>query len=119
MNTLELLLAQYAEECGEGTQAAVKILRFGLLSPRPKDGKTNLQLFVDEYNDILGTMQLLSAEIEKAIGQPIEGLGDPVAIQARIEKIGRMAAVSYNLGLLQADGLPEPTNPIQSANAAS
>lgn len=117
MNTLELLLTQFSEECGEGTQAAAKILRFGLLSERPKDGKTNLSLLVDEYNDILGTMQLLSAEIEKYLGHPVEGLGDPVAIQARIEKIGRMAAVSYNLGLLQADGLPPPTDPIQSQKA--
>lgn len=115
MNALELLLFQLGEECGELTQASSKIARFGITSVRPKDGKTNLELLVSEYNDVLGTMQLLAAEIESITGEKIVGLGDPVAVKERMDKIVAMAGISVKLGRVTIEDDPALNESVRAA----
>lgn len=63
MKTVELLLVQLMEECGEVTQAASKILRFGIDDFHPRDPElTNKRRISQECGDILGMIDMLIAD---------------------------------------------------------
>jgi len=49
-----------AEELGEMQKEVIKAIRFGLDSTDPKTGVTNYTAMVEEFNDIIGTLEFLS-----------------------------------------------------------
>lgn len=60
MNRKEHLLTILSEECNEVAQAVSKALRFGLQDHHPKNNnKTNENLIIEEYIQLVGTMNLL------------------------------------------------------------
>lgn len=68
MNETEYLLTVVAEECAEIAQRAAKAARFGLEqiqdSPTENpDGLTNRVRIVAEYNDLIGTLQMLGLDV--------------------------------------------------------
>lgn len=100
MNALEFLLTHVQEECGEITQAAAKILRFGLDSRDPRTGEINVDKFVKELNDLQGIIELLK---QLPVLEGLPGLHDPEAVQNKIKKVLRYARDSQALGILTED----------------
>jgi len=68
MNTTNHLITCLAEECGEVAKECHKALRFGLddkvtrdpLGPRGTEGPTNREKIVDELNDLMGLVRMLT-----------------------------------------------------------
>lgn len=70
MNRTEYLLTVVAEECAEVAQRAAKAARFGLdqiqVDPHENpDGLTNRERIVGEYNDLIGTLQMLGLDVQR------------------------------------------------------
>jgi hypothetical protein len=96
MNSLEMLLAQGAEEGSEFAQACVKILRFGPDSTF--QGESNLMQLRKEFIDVLGVASLLQDEgLLPRMNDPEVAFG----VQAKREKVKRYMDVSEQLGTLQ------------------
>ena len=92
MTRSEHLLVILMEECMEFAKDASKSLRF---SPDSNyDGVTNREKLQREYNDILGTLELLEAE-------GIHVTRDENLIQAKINKIECFLEDSKRIGTLK------------------
>jgi NTP pyrophosphatase (non-canonical NTP hydrolase) len=59
---LKAVLIHLASECGETTQAAVKVIQHGPLSKNPKEKppKTNVRALEEEVGDVLALVELLT-----------------------------------------------------------
>ena len=69
MKESEHLLTILSEECNEVGQAVSKSLRFGLKDCHPKNNnKANEELIIEEYIQLVGTMNLI---IDEGIIRPI------------------------------------------------
>ena len=98
MSEIQHIMGCLSEECGEVVQQVSKINRFGLDCYNPKGdvNKTNEQLLNDEFNDILGVIEMLQ---ERGINiQP-----DRDKIEAKKQKVIRYMGVSRELGLLEKE----------------
>lgn len=60
MNRTEYLLTQLSSECMEVAHRVTKALQFGLFEVQPGQEFNNEQRLIQEYTDLLGTMDLLS-----------------------------------------------------------
>lgn len=107
MDRVQYVVNLISEEGSEIAQAADKALRFGLFDTDPKKGITNLQALVGELNDLQAVLSLLVEELTE-LGIPIEGLDDPVAIDAKVNKVLKWAARSKDNGTLR-EGLQDLT----------
>ena len=63
MNRKEEVLVILAEECGELTQAAIKVLRFGADGCPPNSEETNKTQLEKEMGDVLAMMRLVDEEV--------------------------------------------------------
>ena len=94
MNRKEHLLTILSEECIEIAKEISKALRFGLEDHHPTQVGTNSKKINDEYNDLLGVMQMLINEGHLKIEV------DPLKIQAKMEKVEKYLKYSEEHGTL-------------------
>lgn len=80
-----LLLLQ--EEAAEVSQAASKVIRFGLVSNYTDVPNRNVQELAKELTDILAVISLLCERTD--IGITINGITDPEKIHAKLDKISK------------------------------
>ena len=66
MNRLEHILTIASEECNEVAQRITKSLRFGLLNIEEGQENTNLDRIMEEYTDLVATLELLEKEIKNS-----------------------------------------------------
>jgi hypothetical protein len=59
MNKEQHILCKIAEEASEIAQIALKSAIFGLSDIYPTIGKSNYELLIGEFNDLLGVMEML------------------------------------------------------------
>jgi hypothetical protein len=97
MTRKEMLLTILIEECNETAQRATKVLRFGLNEVQEGQSLTNAQRLIYEFNDIVGTMELLSGE--KHIPYHMDG----VASGLKKIKIDEWLRYSEECGTLTKD----------------
>jgi hypothetical protein len=105
MNVSEHLITCLAEESGEIaqiagriSQAAHKALRFGLNDGYPGTNRTNLRDMVQEFNDLIGVIELMHEE-----GIVLDGLYDRAAIEAKKEKVRMYMVYAEDRGCLQRE----------------
>jgi hypothetical protein len=91
MTREELLLIQLSEELSEMQQEIAKMLRFTPEHVLESSGKSNLDRFNIEYNDMLGILQLLRSD-----GLPI-AVHDYIAIENRMKKTEEYLKISERL----------------------
>lgn len=94
MTRVEMLLTILAEECMETAQRASKAIRFGLNEVQEGQGLDNAQRIIYEFNDIVGTMEMLSGE--KHIPYHV----DAVAAGLKKIKIEKLLTYSFQQGAL-------------------
>lgn len=94
MNYAEHLFTCVAEEGGEITQAASKILRFAVDGHYP-DGTSNIEALVKEVNDLMGVLELIQHH-----GIELPGLYARAAIEAKKQKVLGYLQVSKERGTL-------------------
>jgi hypothetical protein len=97
MNVTEHLMQCVAEECGEITQAAMKCTRFAMDGAYP-DGRSNVYVLEQEYNDLLGVIELLQEQ-----GMDINVRRD--LINAKKIKVVRMMEIARERGALEPEGI--------------
>lgn len=97
MNVSEHLLTCLAEEGGEIALAAHKALRFGIDDGYPGTDRTNRCDIVQEVNDLLGVIELLSEH-----GITLDGLFDRSAIEAKKAKVRKYMDYAAERGCLAA-----------------
>ncbi len=107
MNPVAYLLSVVAEEAGEVVKAACKILRYGWKGNRTVEGATNQQDFIDEYNDLMGSVEYLEEVAEAELGIDLRGLRSRKAINAKKAKIYRTSKNALKAGTLDSP-LPLP-----------
>lgn len=83
------LLLKLMEESSEVTQAASKLIRFGLVGKNPKDVKTNVQNLSSELSDLLAIIHLITNELKINIKE--EDISSPEILK---EKINRFSEYS-------------------------
>lgn len=81
------LLQKLQEEAAEVTQAASKLIRFGLVGQSPYSDKTNIQQLAAELADLLAVIGLIVHESELPISY--EDITDTEVIKAKIDKFRR------------------------------
>lgn len=94
MNTPEYLLSVVEEECNEIAQRATKAQRFGLAEIQPGQELTNKERLIQEFNDLLGTLELL-------FGRPFIHCVRPSMIEAKKAKVQKFMEYSRELGMLK------------------
>lgn len=99
LDPLHYALNLVGEESAEIGQQSAKSLRFGLLGPVPRTGKTNLQTLQDEITDLVATLRVLNLELVKR-GLPTISISDEPNIQRKVEKIAAFAQYSIDEGIL-------------------
>lgn len=107
MEPVSYLLNIVAEEASELVKAACKILRFGWKGKRTVKGASNQQDLIDEYNDLLGTIEYLEEVAESELGITLHGMRSRKAILAKKAKIYRTAQSALKEGTLNRP-LPPP-----------
>ena len=95
MDKIHYLLMCLMEECGEISQAAGKVGRFGISSKPPNGGLPNNEYLVLEINDFLGVLELLKEE-----GVDLSGIGNREAIEMKKKKLLHFMELSKNLGIV-------------------
>lgn len=97
MNKEEYILTCLIEECSEIQKCATKALRFGLndKDPRKKDSLTNKEKLIDEINDCLAILDLLTDENILP-----KNLVNSEKIQGKLDRIIAFASYSRKLGKL-------------------
>ena len=93
MNRQEHLLTIVGEECSEVHQVCSKALRFGLEHKKPDQSHTNHIRLLQEFNDLLGAMELL-------FQCPIENLISRTDMEAKKERIEKFLEISKECGRL-------------------
>lgn len=109
MEPVQYLVTIVAEEAAELGKAAIKILRYGWKGERSKATATNQQDLIDEYNDLLGTMEYLEQLAESELGINLIGLRSRKAIDAKKAKIYRTSKGALKAGTLSSP-LPLPSD---------
>lgn len=100
MDQLQYVAGLVAEEASEIAQAALKVSRFGIRSVDPATGQTGLQKLIAELNDLEGVLLLLDEELQ-AQGLSLDGRGDKKAIDDKVQKVLKYAAISIERKLLR------------------
>jgi len=112
MDSTEHLLTCLAEECGEVAKECAKALRFGLddqvtlnpHGPRGTTGPTNREKIVDELNDLLGVVIMLTQR-----GILPENWQDFARQDAKTHKVARYMDYAVRVGALSRhSGNAEP-----------
>lgn len=96
MTKEQYLLVKLAEEASEIAQIALKCTHFGINDKRYENGKSNIELVEDEFNDLLGVIQMLETE-----GVKIKE--DKDKIFNKMVKVGKYMKYSQKLGLVEYD----------------
>jgi NTP pyrophosphatase (non-canonical NTP hydrolase) len=94
VNKREYFLTKLVEECLEVAQRATKAMCFGLEEVQPGQGLNNLERLNDEWNDLLGTVEVLSEECNIDIHWNI------CKVAAKHRKLLRFAEYSRQQGCL-------------------
>lgn len=96
MNRTEYILTCIAEECAEIIKVCSKANRFGLDDMHPKTKRVNYDALIEETNDLLGALELLSEE-----GFDMIDIYDESAIDNKKDKIKHYMKYSEEKGLLK------------------
>jgi hypothetical protein len=109
MTPTEHVLAVVEEECGEVAEialrmsrAASKALRFGPEDGYPGTERTNRSDLVREFNDLLGSLELMQEQ-----GIELPGLFDRAAIDAKKARVRQWMEHARSLGRLSEPEAPE------------
>ena len=92
------VLGVLSEECAEIIQCISKMQRFGIDSCNPVTSITNIEDFNNEYNDLLGTIQMLHS-IDPVLYKAMFNV-NPKSIDKKEAKVTMMMEVSKKLGRL-------------------
>lgn len=93
MTERQYLLVKLAEEACELGQIALKTAHFGVYEQQFEDGPTNIDRVNDEFNDLLGVLELLRTE------HSITDVGmDSDKIVAKMAKLKHYMNLSKSLG---------------------
>jgi NTP pyrophosphatase (non-canonical NTP hydrolase) len=101
MTEIQYLLGKLAEEASELAQIALKTQQFGLNEQCPGLDLTNLERIEQEYNDVLGVINMIYLLIDK------DGLADgniyenKEQIHAKIVKVKKYMEYSRQLGMVE------------------
>jgi hypothetical protein len=96
MNEKEHVILCICEECGEISQEASKIGRFGDGDHPPNSDILNNKRLVAEVNDLLGVLEML-----ESYGVDLAGIGDREAIDRKKAKVRHYFEYARKKGTLQ------------------
>lgn len=104
MTLVQYLLTKLAEECSEVAKEALKGAQFGTDSEY--NGKTNGELIVSEFIDVMTILHMLEAWGDPGVGSPLSALyynrtEDLAKIRARMPKVCHHIVRSADLGKVE------------------
>ena len=86
MNRNEYLLTQAASECNEVAHRITKALHFGVVERQPGQDLSNAERVVDEYIDLMATMEMLEEAGLVKVPKGAEYEARVAAKKAKVEK---------------------------------
>ncbi len=103
LNREQYLLIKLGEECNEVAQRVTKALTFSLAETQNGQPYDNAERIIQEFNDLLGVMDLLMEEGYFGIHE--DKIFDPSAIGNKILKLEKYMEYSVKCGTLHPDAI--------------
>lgn len=95
MTKTQYLLVKLAEEASELSQIALKTSQFGVHEKYIKAEKDNIGRVEQEFNDVLGVIELLKQEVDVVIRE------DSDQVVAKMVKVKKYMKLSQRLGMVE------------------